>query len=195
MKQAGVAMYMYADDGDDYITAGWFINTLGQKSIFGDGNYVGEFYSDGSGNSGYLFEYLGRDETVYNCPGSEHPEDFGDHSHFSGIKGTYQGFTEVAWATRKMQSKIHNDPNWDAAQGWDDYDRIPLIIDPIFDHADWGDQWDNTTSVIHGNRGTLPILTDDGSIMYFNRNPFPGLWPSLRNQRNHIENAILKQAN
>ena len=163
LKQAGIDIFSYASDDDGFLCTNVFINTLAGNPIWGvdsdgDSEYLGEF---NGGVSGYLVPYLGDEGLAYNCPGSEHMNDFGDRPQFTSRQGVYTGFSSYQYSVRKIDNN-HITGVWDqwlgSAISWTDVNMTPILMDPVKDMSIWGGTWDNTDSVIHGNSGTLPIL-------------------------------------
>ena len=79
LKQAGIAIYMYAEDNDDAVVTNNFINTIGANYYFqyepdNDGVQQQVPYQFG-GDGTYLGGYLGDNEAAYTCPASEHIPD------------------------------------------------------------------------------------------------------------------------
>ena len=125
--------------------------------------------------------YLGENSAAYNCPGSEHADGFGDWNVFTSTQGSYTGFTDYRYMARRMENNFINGPAWDTTYGWNNVSMTPLLLDPVIDTSIWGagSPWDNTASVIHNNRGTLPILILDGRVHQFNRTKYPKIWPYM----------------
>ena len=192
IKQAGVAMYSYAGDDDSYLMLNLFVNTLAGRVIYDNSTYKGRFYG---GSQGYLHPYLGDEKWAYNCPGSEHVADFGDRDRFTSIPGVYTGFTNFNFMTRRIDNNHINGPGQDRRRGWDTFNMTPLLMDPVMDMTRWGGTWVNTESVIHGNKGALPILILDGRVHQFQRSRYPAIWPHQPWNYEYIMDNLLQQIN
>ena len=192
LKQAGVAVYSYAGDDDSYICTNIFVNTSTGRPIYENSVFKGRFHND---QQGYLEPYLGKATEVYNCPGSTHIEDFGLRTTHTTLQGVYAGFTDFNYSVRRVAQNWINGPGQDVQRGWDDFDMTPIMSDPIMDYAPWGGTWDNSTSVIHDNTGTLPVLILDGRVHLFNRSKYPVIWPRLPWNYDYIMDDLLGQIN
>lgn len=192
LKQAGVAIYSYASDGDGYICTNIFVNTSTGRPIYQNSVFKGRFHND---QQGYLEPYLGSNLQVYNCPGSTHIEDFGLRTSHTKLQGVYAGFTDFNFSVRRIAKNWINGPGQDIQRGWDDFDMTPIMSDPIIDYSAWGGTWDNATSVIHDNTGTLPVLILDGRVHLFNRSKYPAIWPRFPWDYGYIMNDLLGQIN
>ena len=192
LRQAGIAVYGYASDGDGYLCTNIFVNTLAAKPIYDTGDYKGKF---NDGTIGYLEIYMGDNNGAYNCPGSEHPENFGTRASITTRQGTYAGFSDFNYTIRKIEKNHINGPGQDNNRGWTDYQFKPILSDPVIDYTAWGGDWLNDQSVIHGNTGFLPILINDGRVHQFNRSKFPAIWPRLPWDYAYIMNPLLQQIN
>ncbi|MCM8536439.1 MAG: prepilin-type N-terminal cleavage/methylation domain-containing protein [Lentisphaeraceae bacterium] len=192
LKQAGVAVYSYASDGDGYICTNIFVNTATGRPIYENSVFKGRFHND---QQGYLEPYLGVATQVYNCPGSNHPENFGSRPTHTTQQGVYAGFTNFNFSVRKIDKNWINGPGQDVQRNWTDFDMTPIMSDPVLDYTTWGGTWNNEDSVIHDNTGTIPVLILDGRVHLFNRSKYPVLWPRLPWNYAYIMDDLLQQIN
>ena len=89
LKQAGHALYMYAEDNNDALCTNNFVNSLATKFIWEVTTYLHDF---NQGNSGYVTEYLGDNDSTYNCPASSHPDGYGELPSHTTRQGVYTAF-------------------------------------------------------------------------------------------------------
>jgi hypothetical protein len=183
----------YAKDHDRTLATNVFVNTLASRYLWKDNNqFQGPFHG---GKSGYVEPYLNDNDAAYNCPGSEHPNDFGDAPLFTSRQGVYSGFTDWRYTYRKIEKNTICFPVVDDFMGWSDFSMTPLLMDPVFDMTTWGGNWSNSQSVIHNNTGSIPILILDGRVHQFNRSKHPTFWPIFFNQYDPIIDDLLEQIN
>lgn len=193
LKQAGIAIMIYSGDGDGIIATNLMVNTATNRNMWEDNNvYKGQFHG---GEQGYLEPYLGNDEEAYMCPGSEHEEDFGDWPLFTSVKGHYMGFTDWRYTLRKIEKNTISNPIQDSLYNWNEQNMTPLLMDPVMDTSIWGGTWVNSNSIIHGNKGTIPILILDGRVHQFNRTKYPAIWPTFPWEYQYIVDDLLNQIN
>ena len=179
LKQAGIAIFMYAQDNDHAVVTNNLINTIGAEYYFqyepdNEGVQRQVPYRFGGGGS-YLGSYLGDNTEAYTCPASEHIPNFGLRADINSSTGTYVGINFYYTSQRKLINNYVTDPIYDEIFGWKGYKRKPLLLDAVRNASGWGGNWDNSASTIHQNTSKLPILIDDGSVILFNRAATPGL--------------------
>jgi prepilin-type N-terminal cleavage/methylation domain-containing protein len=174
LKQAGHALYMYAEDNNDALCTSNFPNSLAVKGIWDVTNYIGDF---NNGDNGYVTAYLGDSDDSYNCPASTHPDGYGEAPAFTTRQGVYSAFVlfnDVKDRTFSDNYSIHRD--WDVLAGVDSYSRKPILLDTVIDMSAWGagGPWDNSTSKIHDkDRAHIPVLMDDLSVTTGNMTMWP----------------------
>lgn len=192
LKQTGIAIYAYSSNQDRYICTNRLVNTVASKRYYRSNNTSKKF---GNGSTGYLVDYLGEDDASYFCPGSEHPDGFGGNSGLVYRKGVYMGFPTVKKSARRLDNNFLYSFSVDAAKGWEDFSRIPVLTDPVVNTSAWGVASDPTASVIHGNNGFIPILMSDAGVIQFNRKSYPSIWPYSVQNYAYIMDAILSKGN
>jgi len=190
LRGIGAVYHTYAEDNDDAVADCIFIGSMTQRSIWTNntlGNYgaarsAGRFHSNGNRwrGQGYLEPYIGDQEELYSCPGSQFAQGlqaFG-RSPWASRVSTYTSFTPFNFMVRKRNEDHIINPNTDTSRGWNLKTRRPVYLDPVVSMYRWyrpgsGMRWDQVGSVIHGNIGDLPILMSDGQVYMYDRVQYP----------------------
>ena len=75
LKQAGLAIYMYAEDNDDALMTSILPSTIAQRYAYGP--TLADIHLINNGEYGYVENYMGDDDDAYFCPASQFPDVFG----------------------------------------------------------------------------------------------------------------------
>lgn len=169
LKQAGIALSMYAGDNNDALLTNIHYNTISGKYVFGDSSQ-GALHEVNGGDSGYVEAYLGDGDDAYFCPASDLEENIGSDPAQTWITraGTYSYFIPWQFGTRSYSENyafIPDSAGGDAAVGLGDLKRHPVLTDPVMNASAWLTDWDNSGSKIHAKTGyKIPSLMDDHSV-------------------------------
>ena len=175
LKQAGTAIFLYAEDNEKYILTNIHVNTLASNFVFPNiykpDNFTTHFVNQGK--SGYVEEYLGDSDDAYNCPASEYSDTYGAaYNPYTNRQGVYQALPTWYWGRRKLTKNYIYGPETpntagDEAQGFGAYNRHPLLFDSIQNGGPWTANWDNSDAEFHRKTNyKIPVIMDDHSVSF-----------------------------
>lgn len=179
LKQAGLALYMYAEDNNDSLMTNVHYNTIAGKYVFGDVT-EGALHQVNKGEYGYVENYLGDSDEAYFCPASSLDEDLGSDPAQTWITrpGTYSYFISWQNSARSYSDNYAFIPEKDGGDGLfglGNLKRHPVLTDPVVNQSAWLATWDNSSSQIHEKTGyKVPALMDDHSVAMGNAAPWGG---------------------
>ena len=169
LKQAGLALQMYAQDNEDALMTNIHYNTISGKYVFGDSTQ-GALHQVNNGESGYVEAYLSDSDDAYFCPASGLEDNIGTDPGQTWITraGTYSYFIPWQFGTRTYSENyafIPDSAGGDGVFGLGDLKRHPVLTDPVMNASAWIATWDNSSSKIHEKTGyKIPALMDDHSV-------------------------------